>query len=320
VKNIVRRALLGLALAALIPTGAPPAGAQSSPLIRVGTGPNDQSLPLVYGDKGGVFKRHGLNVEVSRQTTTSVMAAAVVGGSLEIAQGSTLGAVQAIAKGLPLTLIGNLGLYNADRPDIGLLVLNSSPIRTPKDLEGKAIAVVALQDMNAISTLMWLEQRGVDIASLKYVEVPASASLAALEQNRIVATTVYEPFYSAFMGSGKVRVIGYPYDAIAKRYSNSVIYAETKWAAEHRDLIDRFLRALQEAGTYVSTHEAETAPMLAQFAGLDPAAMGQVKHAERMTAILPADIQPIIDAAFKFKVIPKSFPAQDILCSCALRR
>jgi NitT/TauT family transport system substrate-binding protein len=314
-----------LALVGMIPMGAPPAHAQATsqgagPLIRVGTGPNDQSLSLVYGDKGGVFRRHGLNVEVSRQTTTATMAAAVVGGSLEIAQGSTLGAIQALARGLPLTLIGNLAYYNAEKPDIGLLVLANSAIRAPKDLEGKTLAGVALSDMNSISTVMWLEQRGVDVSTLKFVEIPASASLAALEQNRISAATVYEPFYSAFLASGKVRALGYPYEALGKHYSNSVLYAETKWAGEHRELIERFLRALQEASAYVAAHEAETSGLLATFAGLDPATMANVKHPERGVAISPADIQPIIDAAVKFKVIPKAFAAQDVMCVCALRK
>ena len=44
------------------------------------------------------------------------------------------------------------------------------------------------------------------------------------------------------------------------------------------------------------------------------------KHPERGVAISPADIQPIIDAAVKFKVIPKAFAAQDVMCVCALRK
>jgi NitT/TauT family transport system substrate-binding protein len=310
---------LSLLLLAVLQWAGPSAAQTAAPLIRVGTGPNDPSLTLVYADKGGVFKRAGLNVEVTRQTTTSVMAAAVVGGSLEIAQGSSLGAIQAIAKGLPLTLIGNLAIYNPDSPDAALIVLTDSPIRTAKDLEGKTMAGVALADMNTISTQMWLTARGADVSTLKYVEVPASASLAALEQNRIAAATVYEPFYSTFVATGKVRVLGYPYESISRRFADSVIYAEKTWAVGHGELIARFLRALNEATAYVAAHEAETAPLLAQFVGAQTAA-ANVHHPQRAVAISPADIQPMIDAAAKFNAIPKAFPAQDIICSCALMR
>jgi len=310
-----------LALSATLLAAMPCAVAQSdNPLIRVGTGPNDPSLPLIYGDKGGVFKRASLNVEVSRQATTSTMAAAVLGGSLEIAQGSGLGAIQIIAKGVPLTLVGNLALYNADHPDTALLVLANSSIKTAKDLEGKTLAGVALGDLNSISTVMWLDQRGVDTSTLKFVEIPASASLAAMEQNRIEATTVYEPFYSAFVATGKARILGYPYDALGRHWADSVIYARTDWAAAHGPLIGRFLRALTEASTYVASHETEVGPLMAQFVGLDPNAMPQVHHPDRGVAMAPSDIQPIIDAAAKYKLIPKAFAAQDIICSCALRK
>jgi NitT/TauT family transport system substrate-binding protein len=319
--NITRSLVLAAMVAATMLPSMPSAVAQSdNPLIRVGTGPNDPSLPLIYADKSGLFKRAGLNVEVSRQATTSTMAAGVIGGSLDIAQGSGLGAIQIIAKGVPLTLVGNLALYNADKPDVGLLVLASSSIKTAQDLKGKTIAGVALQDLNSISTVMWLEQRGVDTSTLQFVEIPASASLAAMEQNRIAATTVYEPFYSAFVATGKVRVLGYPYEALSKHFADSVIFAETKWANEHRALIDRFLRALQEASAYVSSHEAESAPLMAQFAGLDPSTMPTMHHPERSVAIAPSDIQPIIDAAVRSKLIPKTFAAADIICTCALRR
>ena len=91
-----RSRFFGLAVALAgalgISFSAPPATAQAPPpLIRIGTGPNDQALPLVYADKGGLFARAGLNVEVTRQTNTSTEAAAISGGSLDIAEGSGLG-------------------------------------------------------------------------------------------------------------------------------------------------------------------------------------------------------------------------------------
>ncbi len=64
-----RFAALSLALVALLVTS-PPATAQA-PLVRISTGPNDQALPLVYADKGGLFAKAGLNVEISRRANTS---------------------------------------------------------------------------------------------------------------------------------------------------------------------------------------------------------------------------------------------------------
>jgi hypothetical protein len=44
-----------------------------------------------------------------------------------------------------------------------------------------------------------------------------------------------------------------------------------------------------------------------------------MKHTGRQVTIAPADIQPVIDTAAKYHVIPKAFPANDIIWSGAPR-
>lgn len=318
-----RRARLALLIAVGIGilTTSPPVTAQGPmPLIRIGTGPNDQALPLVYADKGGLFAKAGLNVVVSREANTSTEAAAISGGSLDIAEGSGLGAVVLVAKGLPFTIVSNLAFYSSEKPDAGLIVAANSPIRTAKDLEGATIGTSGLSDMNSIATRLWLDQHGVDISKIRYIELPASASLAALEQNRISAVTMYEPFFSAAVASGKARALGYPYDAIGKRFSDAVLFAGTTWSTEHRDVVVRVLRVLQEAAAYAGTHENELVPYTAQFTGLDPDVIRSIHHPERGIAIGPSDLQPIIEVALKANLIPKAMPAQEMICVCALRR
>ena len=315
-RSLSAAVLLALGIASFV---AAPAAAAQTPLVRIGTGPNDQALPLVYADKGGLFAKAGLNVVVSREANTSTEAAAIAGGSLDLAEGSGLGAVILVAKGLPFTIVSNLAFYTSEKPDTGLLVAADSSIKNPKDLEGTTIGTSGLSDMNSISTRLWLEQRGVDTTKIRYIEIPASASLAALEQKRIDATTVYEPFYSAAVASGKARVLGHPYDAIGSRFSDAVLFAGTTWSSEHSELVQRVLRVIQEAATYAGTHENDLVPYTAQFTGQDPEVIRSVHHPERGVSIAPSDIQPIIDMAVRAKLIPTAMPAQQMICRCALR-
>ena len=212
--------------------------------------------------------------------------------------------------------------YNGRDPNIALLVGANSPIKTAKDLAGQILADVSLEDMNSVSTFKWLEEHGVDHTSVKYVEIPASASAGrAIEANRVAGTTVYEPYYSAYMKTGKVRILGYPFDAIGPRFSGAVLFTPTQWAADHPDLVQRFLRAVSEASVYVAAHEdEEAAQLVATFGGLDPATIAHIPHGGRGVANIPSDLQPVIDVAAKYKVIPEDFPAAKIICSCALRR
>jgi NitT/TauT family transport system substrate-binding protein len=315
-------AIAAFAAAGVTMSAAPrPASAQADlPLIRLGTGSDNATTPILYAISSGLYKKVGIAVETDLVGSGAAAAAAVAGGSLDVGKTSAIGCIAMIAKGLPFTAIGALGHYDSARPVYALLVPSDSAIRVPKDLEGKTFASLSLFDQNSIATQMWLDAHGVDRSTVKYVEIPPSAALAAMEQKRIDAATVYEPFLSAMLASGKARVIAYPMDAIAKRFPDTLMFANAAWVAAHKDLVDKFLRATAEASTYVAAHEAETSALLAAFVKADPATLTGQRYPARGVALTPADLQPVIDAAATFKAIPKSFPAQDMIYAGALKK
>jgi ABC-type nitrate/sulfonate/bicarbonate transport system substrate-binding protein len=171
-----------------------------------------------------------------------------------------------------------------------------------------------------VATFQWLDNNHVDRSTIKYVEIPPSATLAAIEQKRVVGSTLLEPFLSQALAGGKVRALGYPYDAVAKRFADSVLFANAKWAGDHAELVRRFLNVTREANTYITAHEDESATILAETGHFDPVAFKNMKHADLGVVINPSDVQPVIDTAAKYGIIPKVLQASDIICSCALRR
>jgi NitT/TauT family transport system substrate-binding protein len=291
----------------------------TAPLIRVGAGPDDTSMPLIYADKMGLFKKAGLNVELVKLAGSAVITAALAGGSLEVAKTSSSVAVTAHVKGLPFTAIGAISAYSSEHPDFALIVPASSPIKSVKDLSGKTLAAISLQDFQVLATQVWAGQNGADPTSLKFIEMPATATLNALDQGRVDAAPVAEPILSASLASGKFRIIGYPVDAIAKHFTGGLLLANPSWVDGHRDVIDRFLHVAADASAYVGSHENEMAPLLAEYMNVDPGSIPKTRHAVRGIALVPADLQPVIDALVKFKTIPKSFPAGEMICTCALR-
>jgi NitT/TauT family transport system substrate-binding protein len=275
---------------------------------------------LVYAANAGIYKKYGLNVQLVPLVGGAVIVAALASGSLDLGESSSLAVITAIAKGLPFTVVGNLASYNADKPDLGMIVTADSPIKTPKDLADKTIAVVSLTDMNSVAMFAWLDKNGVDRSTLKYVEVPPAASLAALEQGRVSAVTLFEPYLSTFLAGGKTRILAYPYEAIGRHFSTALLFGSPKWVADHQDAVNKFLRATQEASTYISAHEGDSARIIGEFTGVDPASLANIRHGERGVVMKPADLQPVIDAAAKYKVIPNIVPAQQMICLCALSK
>ena len=319
IRNWCSIATLALFMAAS-PCLALPASAPGELLIRVGASPLDQATPLFYAAKVGLYKKYGLDVQIVKLPNGNAVVAAIVGGSLELGQGSPLSLIEAVSRGIPLTMIGNLSLYNAATPTVGVLVLADSPIKTPQDLSGKTLAEAALQDMNSLATFAWLDASGVVRSTIKIVEIPASSTLAAMEQHRVDASTFYEPFFSSFLSTGKMRVLGYPYSTLGSRFSDSVLYTATQWAPDHHDAIQTFLLATREAATYIAAHEGESATLIANFAGIDVSSLANIRPLTRSVPLVPGDLQPMIDAAAKYKLILQSFPTGQIICTCALHK
>jgi NitT/TauT family transport system substrate-binding protein len=315
-------ALIVTSLAMLQAPALPAAAATVNELIpiRVGAAMDDQGRPIVYAQQAGIFKKYGLDVQVSRMANGPAVAAAVAGGSLDFGKASTFAIVEAYAKGLPFTIVTDLAYYDSDAPDSGLAVGLKSAINSPKDLIGKTIGVAGLQDINATSIRAWLDQASIDPTQVKFVEIPPPAAVAALVAGRIDGAFLLEPTYSAAMADGKVRILSHPYEVIGHRWSDTAVFANTEWVKNHRDVVMRFARALAESSAYIAAHETETSGVMAQFMGLDPAHVVQLHHPGRSLSTQPDALQPVIDFAAKYKFIPKTFRAQELICDCASAR
>ncbi len=86
----------------------------------------------------GLWAKHGLNVEVIRGTGSVAAAQAIGTGQFDFGMAAASAGILQSARGLPLSLIG-VCAYDAT---MGIGVLADSPVKTPKDLEGRKMASV----------------------------------------------------------------------------------------------------------------------------------------------------------------------------------
>jgi hypothetical protein len=57
----------------------------------------------------------------------------------------------------------------------------------------------------------------------------------------------------------------------------------------------------------------ETAPLIAEFTKIELAKVARMHRTSNALSLDPALIQPVIDAAAKYEIIARGFPARDIL-------
>ncbi len=67
-----------------------------------------------------------------------------------------------------------------------------------------------------------------------------------------------------------------------------------------------------EAAAYTNAHPALTAPMMAEVTKVPLEVMRKISRAPGATTSDPAMLQPVIDVAVKYKMLPRAFPAREV--------
>ena len=75
----------------------------------------------------------------------------------------------------------------------------------------------------------------------------------------------------------------------------------------------RFTGVLRQAAQLANAHHPDTAALLADYFKGDPKVYASMARVEFADTLDPHDIQPLIDAAAKYKAIDRTFPAQEMI-------
>jgi NitT/TauT family transport system substrate-binding protein len=306
-RRCARFAALALLLAF---AGLPRLDAQTLAHITVVTSPSDSGAEVYYAQSRGTFKKYGLEVEIISLAGGAAVAAAMSSGKYEIGQGNIATIAAAYEAGLPFVLVAPASLYNSRAATSALVVAKDSPIKTAADLEGKNVANLAVQDIGSVALDRWLEQQGVNPASVHVVEMPQTQMTEALARGRIAAAIMIEPFLSAGLAES-TRVLAQLYSAIAPRFMIAAYFARSDWVASHRDAARAFAAAMNETARWANANHALSAQILAQYTKVQlPPNQTRVTYAQTLD---PALIQPLIDAAVKSKLLKEPLAASALL-------
>ena len=289
------------------------------PTVRVGLAEGDDATPTLYGVKAGLFRKYGLNVEITPMPSGAAGLAALAGGAVDVAGTSLLPLFSAYSRGLPVQLVAPLAAYAPESLYAVILVKKDAPYANGRDLKGKTIGSPALKDLNWLASMAWIDQNGGDSSTVTSLEIPPSVIPNALEHGRIDAATVTTPRYVQAVNAGGVRILGRSYEAIAKHFVFAAFAARTEYANKNPEVIARFGRAIRDASEYANTHHADTLALYAAFAKIDPKEIANAPRAISPPYLQPREIQPLIDAAVRYKVLPRTIDPASIVSSAALR-
>lgn len=288
-----------------------PLGAQSLPQIRAVATALDQSGALYYAHDLGIFTKHGLDVAITTPNDNALAVPSIVSNAMDIAYTNILAIEQAFKKGLPITLVAPAAVNDSRWPNNYLLVPKDSPIKTPADLQGKTLGTAPLKNLGDTCTNAWVEQHGGDGSKVKWVEIPYIACGDAMEAGRIEGAFIVEPYATRLRST--TRLLGRPYEAIAKRFLGAGYIASKQWAADHPDLLVRFVAAIREASMWANANQAKSAVILEKYSKVDADTLAHMVRSVYAETLVAADVQPTIDFAAKYKFLDSGFPATDLI-------
>ena len=205
------------------------------------------------GQRGGIFKKHGLDLEILYVQAGPESIQAVIGGSMDIATAAGVSAaVGTFAKGAPIRIIGSEMI---GAPDLYWYVPASSPIKKIDDFKGKTVAF-SLTGSSSHAGLLAL------IAQYKLTAIPTSTGTIAATITQTMTGQVDVGFGAAPFGldlaeDGKIRIIATGNDVASLRSRTvRVNLTNVNTLQKRRDTIVRFNRAYQETVAWMYSDPA----------------------------------------------------------------
>jgi len=304
-----RSHLLAVAAAALV---APvPARAQTGTLkMRVGTIYVESGAEANYAFEQGFFRAAGLDVELVTMPNGGTATAAVLSGTLDAGISNVSTIASAYVRGLPIYLLAYSAVYSAAAPTTVLVVAKDSPLRTARELNGKNVGVVTLHDLMQASVQRWLDQNGADSTTISFLEIPNAAASAALQTGRVAASVVQEPVLTEVKHD--VRAFGQPYDAIGKRMLITGFGANKTWVDANPVAAARFVSAMHATAEWANRNQRTTATLLSSLSKIPLEVTTTMNRSVYATTADVTLLQPVIDTAAQYKVLPRSFPATEL--------
>jgi NitT/TauT family transport system substrate-binding protein len=246
--------------------------------LKVGVIPIADVAPLYLGMKKGFFEDEQLTIKPQLAEGGAAITPAVVSGDFQIGFSNTISLLIAASQDLPVEIIsqGVLGGKTEKEAWADLLVLKDGPIKEPKDLEGKTIAVNTLKNICEVTIKASLEKEGVAVDKLEFAEVPFPDMNAALEAGRVDGACVVEPFVSQGK-AGEARGIDPFYVRTAPDLTVATYFTSSQYAQENGDVVDRFVEAMNRSLTYAESHPDEVRQVLLEYTEIPPEAAEQIK-------------------------------------------
>jgi NitT/TauT family transport system substrate-binding protein len=226
--------------------------------VSVGVIPIIDVAPIYLGKQKGFFAGRGIDLDLVPEQGGAPIVKGVLSGKYQFGFSNVTSLMAAQADGAPLKAVAS-GVASTGRPgrDFSAIVVNgNSPIRTPKDLVGKRIAVNTLKNIGDTTVRQSVREAGGDARNLKFQAMPFPDEPGALQGGRVDAAWVVEPQLSAVLTQGG-QVIASNFVDTAPRLTVALYFTSRPTIAKDPALVAHFTEAVKQSLQYAAGHPDE---------------------------------------------------------------
>jgi NitT/TauT family transport system substrate-binding protein len=296
------RLIAGAAVLAAALTG--PASADDLVKMTIGQRGNWDTAIAELGTKAGIFKKHGLTLEMIYTSGSGETLQPVISGSVDLGLAvGTLGAMAAYSKGAPVRIVGAQATGAAD-----YWYAKNPAIKTLKDTGGKTIAFSS----NGSSTQSVVR---AFINEFKLTAKPQATGNPATTLTTVMTDQVdvgwaSPPFGLKEIEEGKIHIVAKATDAtLVRGQTIRVLVANTATLEKRKEVIERFMKAYRETIDYMYSDNPQVIKDYAEFVKVPETMAKRVRDEFFPKSLVDPDKIAGLDSLMEEAVTLKFIPA-----------
>ncbi len=264
------------------------------------------------GKRSGIFKKHGLDLEILYTQAGPEAITALIAGSVDVATASGVtSALGTLTKGAPIRIIGN---EIVGAPDQYWYVPKESPVQKIADMNGKTIAFSLAGSSSNAAALALVSQYKLDAKLVSTGSIASTLTQTLTRQVDIGFSAV--PFFLDKVDAGDIRIVATGEDvAVLKTRTGRVNLSNLATLQNRKDALLRFHRAYLETIDWMYANPAALTEF-AEFSGLPANVVDRVRTLIPKAAMDPSrlvGIQQIVAEAMAGKFITAPLTDEQVM-------
>jgi NitT/TauT family transport system substrate-binding protein len=228
----------------------------------------EQNALIYIADEQGFFSANGLDIVIKDYDSGVTALDGLLTGEVDLAEAAEFPAVNAILQKKPISII-----VSNDKFENNYLVgRKDRGIEAVSDLKGKRIGV-ALDTISEFYLARFLDLKEIDLWEVSLVNLKPAQFVNAITSGEVDALIAWQPYVQRILEQGSDIVI---WPAQNQQSVYGLLVCRGEWLAQHGDTVERFIRSLVQAETYLVTHPEDAKAIVQERLEYDSAYIASI--------------------------------------------